>query len=181
MPLGGGASHDRAPRAAILAAATVKIVCAKREDPAQCESNPKWRALAVGPGAVRRTRLCAGLRARRRRPDCLDEEEAAQHARDAASGCCTTVALAGKPSGDRRDRIRRCDVSCRAGMAMVVGGAAARLPAAWLLAAVTLTLLSIAPRFPPVAWACWPGLLRCTCSVRCQDGRSGCWQSVLRW
>jgi ABC-2 type transport system permease protein len=52
-------------------------------------------------------------------------------------------------------------------LARVVGSAAVQLPAAWLLAAVTLTLLGIAPRFTPVAWACWSDLLRCTRWVRC--------------
>jgi ABC-2 type transport system permease protein len=52
-------------------------------------------------------------------------------------------------------------------LAAVVGNAAVQLPAAWLLAAVTLALLAIAPRFMPVAWACWSDLLRCTRWVRC--------------
>jgi ABC-2 type transport system permease protein len=36
--------------------------------------------------------------------------------------------------------------------ATVVASAAAQLPAAWLLAAVTSALLSVAPGFTPVAW-----------------------------
>jgi ABC-2 type transport system permease protein len=68
----------------------------------------------------------------------------------------------------------------RAEVAMRVGGLAAgftygvaagdvggKLASAWLLAAVTLALLAIAPRFMPVAWACWSDLLRCGCRIRC--------------
>ncbi len=34
----------------------------------------------------------------------------------------------------------------------VVGTAAVQLPAVWLLAAITVTLFGLAPRFTPVAW-----------------------------
>lgn len=52
-------------------------------------------------------------------------------------------------------------------LATVVGNAAVQVPAAWPLAAVTLAMLAIAPRFMPVAWACWSDLLRCACRIRC--------------
>jgi ABC-2 type transport system permease protein len=51
-------------------------------------------------------------------------------------------------------------------LATVVGNAAVQLAAAWLLAAVTLALLAIAPRFMPVAWACRSDLSRCACRIR---------------
>jgi ABC-2 type transport system permease protein len=37
-------------------------------------------------------------------------------------------------------------------LAVVVGTAAAQLPAIWLAAAVTVVLFGVAPRFTPVAW-----------------------------
>jgi ABC-2 type transport system permease protein len=37
-------------------------------------------------------------------------------------------------------------------LAVVVGTAAAQLPAIWLAAAVTVGLFGVAPRFTPVAW-----------------------------
>lgn len=40
---------------------------------------------------------------------------------------------------------------------MVLGTAAVQLPAVWLLAAVTLVLFAVAPRFTPLAWGFWSG------------------------
>jgi ABC-2 type transport system permease protein len=37
-------------------------------------------------------------------------------------------------------------------LAVVVGTAAVQLPAVWLLAAVTVAVFGLAPRFTPVAW-----------------------------
>ncbi|OBI49118.1 ABC transporter permease [Mycobacterium sp. E796] len=46
-------------------------------------------------------------------------------------------------------------------LAVVVGAAAVQLPAVWLLAAVTVTLFGLAPRFTPVAW----GVLVCFVAI----------------
>lgn len=42
---------------------------------------------------------------------------------------------------------------------MVLGTAAVQLPAVWLLAAVTLVLFAVAPRFTPLAWGVLVGLI----------------------
>jgi ABC-2 type transport system permease protein len=44
-------------------------------------------------------------------------------------------------------------------LSMVVGTAAVQLPAVWLLAAVTVALFGIAPRFTPVAWGVLVGFV----------------------
>jgi ABC-2 type transport system permease protein len=44
-------------------------------------------------------------------------------------------------------------------LAVVVGTAAAQLPAVWLLSAVTLALFGLAPRFTPVAWGVLVGFI----------------------
>jgi ABC-2 type transport system permease protein len=44
-------------------------------------------------------------------------------------------------------------------LAIVVGTAAAQLPAVWLLAAVTVGLFGLAPRFTPVAWGVLVGFV----------------------
>jgi polyether ionophore transport system permease protein len=44
-------------------------------------------------------------------------------------------------------------------LATVVGSAAVQLPAVWLLAAVTLALFGLAPRFTPVAWGVLVGFI----------------------
>jgi polyether ionophore transport system permease protein len=44
-------------------------------------------------------------------------------------------------------------------LAIVVGSAAVQLPAVWLLAAVTLALFGLAPRFTPVAWGVLVGFI----------------------
>ncbi|ORW23403.1 ABC transporter permease [Mycobacterium palustre] len=44
-------------------------------------------------------------------------------------------------------------------LAVVVGTAAAQLPAVWLLAAVTVVLFGLAPRFTPVAWGVLVGFV----------------------
>jgi ABC-2 type transport system permease protein len=44
-------------------------------------------------------------------------------------------------------------------LAVVVGTAAAQLPAVWLLSAVTLALFGFAPRFTPVAWGVLVGFI----------------------
>ncbi|HWT48349.1 MAG TPA: ABC transporter permease, partial [Mycobacterium sp.] len=44
-------------------------------------------------------------------------------------------------------------------LAVVVGTAAAQLPAVWLLAAVTVGLFGFAPRFTPVAWGVLVGFI----------------------
>jgi ABC-2 type transport system permease protein len=44
-------------------------------------------------------------------------------------------------------------------LAMVVGAAAVQLPAVWLLAAVTVALFGLAPRFTPVAWGVLVGFV----------------------
>ncbi len=44
-------------------------------------------------------------------------------------------------------------------LAVVVGTAAAQLPAVWLLAAVTVALFGLAPRFTPVAWGVLVGFI----------------------
>ncbi|OBI11944.1 ABC transporter permease [Mycobacterium sp. E2327] len=46
-------------------------------------------------------------------------------------------------------------------LAVVVGTAAVQLPAVWLLAAVTVALFGVAPRFTPVAW----GVLVCFVAI----------------
>ena len=42
---------------------------------------------------------------------------------------------------------------------MVLGTAAVQLPAVWLLAAVTVALFGLAPRFTPVAWGVLVGFV----------------------
>jgi ABC-2 type transport system permease protein len=44
-------------------------------------------------------------------------------------------------------------------VSMVVATAAVQLPAAWLLAAVTVALFGLAPRFTPVAWGVLVGFV----------------------
>ncbi|WP_371869057.1 ABC transporter permease [Mycobacterium botniense] len=44
-------------------------------------------------------------------------------------------------------------------LATVLGSAAVQLPAAWLLAAVTVTLFGLAPRFTPLAWGVLVGFI----------------------
>ncbi|OBI94054.1 hypothetical protein A5660_12530 [Mycobacterium alsense] len=44
-------------------------------------------------------------------------------------------------------------------LAVVAGSAAVQLPAVWLLAAVTVALFGLAPRFTPVAWGALVGIV----------------------
>ena len=67
----------------------------------------------------------------------------------------------GRPGVGCDGQVRGAEVACDVGgkLATVVGSVAAQLPAAWLLAAVTFALLSIAPRFTPVAWGVLVGFI----------------------
>jgi ABC-2 type transport system permease protein len=47
----------------------------------------------------------------------------------------------------------------RGKLAVVVGTAAVQLPAVWLLAAVTVAVFGLAPRFSPVAWGVLVGFV----------------------
>jgi hypothetical protein len=132
----------------------------------------KWRALAVGPVAVR-TRPCAGLGARPRRPDCLDEEEATQHAVTQPPGAV----------GRTRWPASHPVISLTgSGIAMLVAG----LEWPWLSAAPQRNCPppGCSPRSRSRSCAshrgsrrrrgaCRSDLLRCICSVRCQDCQQG--------
>ena len=106
----------------------------------------------------------------------LHQEESGQRAETDAGRCGLPNPLAGKPSGGRARRVRRsrCWSAGVAGgliygvaagdvggkLAIVLGTAAVQLPAVWLLAAVTVALFGLAPRFTPVAWGVLVGVHR---------------------
>jgi ABC-2 type transport system permease protein len=89
------------------------------------------RAETLLAGAVSRTRWLAG------------------HLVAALAGSALAVLVAGLAAGLLYG-IAADDVAGK--LPLVLGTAAAQLPAVWLLAAVTLVLFGLAPRFTPVAW-----------------------------
>jgi ABC-2 type transport system permease protein len=96
------------------------------------------RAEAVLGGAVSRSRWLAG------------------HLAIALLGSATAMLIAGVAAGLTYGAAAH-DIGGK--LAMVVASAAVQLPAVWLLAAVTLALFGLAPRFSPVAWGVLVGFV----------------------
>jgi ABC-2 type transport system permease protein len=80
----------------------------------------------------------------------------ASHLAAALAGSAAAILLAGVAAGLVYG-VAAGDVGGK--LAVVVGTAAAQLPAVWLLSAVTLALFGLAPRFTPVAWGVLVGFI----------------------
>lgn len=96
------------------------------------------RAETILAGAVSRTRWLAS------------------HLVAAMLGCAVAM-LASGVAGGIVYGVAAGDVGGK--LAVVVGTAAAQLPAVWLLAAVTIALFGLTPRFTPVAWGVLVGFI----------------------
>jgi ABC-2 type transport system permease protein len=96
------------------------------------------RAEAVLGGAVSRSRWLAG------------------HLAIALLGSAGAMLIAGLAAGLTYG-VAAHDIGGK--LAMVLGSAAVQLPAVWLLAAVTVALFGLAPRFSPVAWGVLVGFV----------------------
>ena len=80
----------------------------------------------------------------------------ASHLVAALAGSAAAILIAGVAAGLAYG-VAAGDVGGK--LAVVVGTAAAQLPAVWLLSAVTLALFGLAPRFTPVAWGVLVGFI----------------------